>query len=218
MNKKVAVIWDWNGTLVNDAFVFVDIMNVFLSERGLNPITIDDYRDCFEFPIENYYKNLGFNFKKESFQEVGSLFIKKYKKERFKAFFYPNIKKLLFFLKSNEVPQFVVSAQENSLLKSAVTHYKVGDLFVDFKGVDNINARGKVQAAKKIIKKHLNNNYKIIVIGDTLYDHKVAKAVGAETLLVSFGHYSKKRLLGQDVDIVDTVSDLKKWFNQKLFC
>ena len=34
MNKKVAVIWDWNGTLVNDAFVFVDIM-LFVPENLL---------------------------------------------------------------------------------------------------------------------------------------------------------------------------------------
>ena len=63
MKKYNHIIWDWNGTIVDDAFLFVDIMNFFLLERGLPKITIKDYREFFEFPVKNYYLNLGFSFK-----------------------------------------------------------------------------------------------------------------------------------------------------------
>ena len=33
--NNLSIIWDWNGTIVNDAFVFIKIMNGFLKERGL---------------------------------------------------------------------------------------------------------------------------------------------------------------------------------------
>ena len=59
MDKKVCIFWDWNGTLIDDAFIFVEIMNVFLKQRDLDIINIKKYRDCFEFPIANYYKKLG---------------------------------------------------------------------------------------------------------------------------------------------------------------
>ena len=85
MNKKVAIFWDWNGTLVNDSFLFVDIMNSFLKEHSLPLISINDYRKFFEFPIKNYYLNLGFNFKKESFSSLGRRFIDEYKKRQFEA-------------------------------------------------------------------------------------------------------------------------------------
>ena len=44
------VIWDWNGTLVDDTWLFVDIMNRVLKDRNLPGITLDDYRNMFDFP------------------------------------------------------------------------------------------------------------------------------------------------------------------------
>ena len=38
------VIWDWNGTLINDAWLFVDLMNEELDERNLPLITITEYQ------------------------------------------------------------------------------------------------------------------------------------------------------------------------------
>ena len=48
INNKV-VIWDWNGTIVDDAFLFVEIMNNFLEDFGLKKITLEDYRNHFCF-------------------------------------------------------------------------------------------------------------------------------------------------------------------------
>ena len=62
MKNKTVVIWDWNGTIVDDAFVFVKIMNFFLKEKKLPLINIAKYRDVFEFPLINYYSKLGFDF------------------------------------------------------------------------------------------------------------------------------------------------------------
>ena len=42
-NNNLVVVWDWNGTLVDDAFIFVDIMNGYLSEFSLPPISLSDY-------------------------------------------------------------------------------------------------------------------------------------------------------------------------------
>ena len=44
-------VWDWNGTIVDDAQLFVDIMNLFLKEQRLPLIDVEVYRENFEFPI-----------------------------------------------------------------------------------------------------------------------------------------------------------------------
>ena len=36
INNKKHIIFDWNGTLVDDAWVFVDVLNQLLVPRGLN--------------------------------------------------------------------------------------------------------------------------------------------------------------------------------------
>ena len=35
LKKYTHIIWDWNGTLLDDAWLCVDVMNGMLGERGL---------------------------------------------------------------------------------------------------------------------------------------------------------------------------------------
>ena len=80
MSPKIKhIIWDWNGTLIDDAWLFVEIMNDELKDRDLPLINVQDYRKYFTFPVKKYYENLGFDFKKESFKKVGYNFIQKFK-------------------------------------------------------------------------------------------------------------------------------------------
>ena len=66
--KYKHIIWDWNGTLIDDAWLCVEILNNILEKRGLNAITIDDYREHFTFPVRDYYVKLGFDFSVEPFE------------------------------------------------------------------------------------------------------------------------------------------------------
>lgn len=44
------IIWDWNGTLLNDADLAVQTMNQLLERRGLQVLSVDDYKSVFTFP------------------------------------------------------------------------------------------------------------------------------------------------------------------------
>ena len=81
--KYKHIVWDWNGTLVDDTWLFVDIMNGVLKNRKLNGITLDDYRNVFDFPVQDYYQKLGFNFEDEPFESAGLDFIKIYDDRKF---------------------------------------------------------------------------------------------------------------------------------------
>src|SRR4051812_22587342 len=72
------VIWDWNGTLLDDAWLCVDVMNELLLQRGLPQITLADYAALFRFPVRDYYTALGFDFEREPFERVGTAFIEGY--------------------------------------------------------------------------------------------------------------------------------------------
>ena len=41
--KYKNIIWDWNGTIVDDAFLFVDIMNKTLQKHNLPLINLKEY-------------------------------------------------------------------------------------------------------------------------------------------------------------------------------
>ena len=71
-SKKFIVVWDWNGTLVDDAAIFVSIMNSFLQKNSLKKINLKEYKNHFCFTVENYYKKLGFKLTNKEFQALSS--------------------------------------------------------------------------------------------------------------------------------------------------
>lgn len=54
----IHVVWDWNGTLVEDLPVVVESVNAALGAIGEAPITEDDYRACFTRPVGQFYERL----------------------------------------------------------------------------------------------------------------------------------------------------------------
>ena len=60
------VIWDWNGTLLDDATACVAAINALLERRLLPQVTHQQYLDIFDFPVRNYYLQLGFDFSKDT--------------------------------------------------------------------------------------------------------------------------------------------------------
>ena len=50
MTDIKAVIFDWNGTLVDDVWLSVNAMNAMLEKRGMKPITTEYYKSIFSFP------------------------------------------------------------------------------------------------------------------------------------------------------------------------
>ena len=45
-----SIIWDWNGTLLDDTQAALDTLNAMLAKRGGRQIAMDFYRDHFAFP------------------------------------------------------------------------------------------------------------------------------------------------------------------------
>ena len=64
--KYKNIVWDWNGTLLNDLETGVDTLNDMLQRRQLLPLTIEEYKEHFEFPVIRFYEKVGFNMKQES--------------------------------------------------------------------------------------------------------------------------------------------------------
>ena len=65
------VVWDWNGTLFDDVALCIQVMNGMLEKRGLPRLAgPKQYRQVFTFPVEEYYKALGFDFSREPFSQL----------------------------------------------------------------------------------------------------------------------------------------------------
>jgi phosphoglycolate phosphatase len=210
-NKIQHIIWDWNGTLINDAWLFVELMNEELVIRNLPLITIEKYRENFTFPVKKYYQNLGFDFNKEDFKEVGYNFIQKFIKRRLEPKLFPDTKKILSQLKKLNISQSIISAQEHQLLNQTIKDYQIHHYFSSVSGIKHYYADSKIQLAKEERKKIDLKNSNIIMIGDSIHDYEVAKELNIKCLLFANGHYSKKRLLKTKNNIINDLSELLKY-------
>ena len=61
-----SIIWDWNGTLLNDLDLSVSTINTLLYKRELPLLKNDTYKEVFSFPVKDYYQAVGFDFMKEN--------------------------------------------------------------------------------------------------------------------------------------------------------
>ena len=64
------LIWDWNGTLLDDAAACVAAINTLLARRRLPQVSRQQYLDVFDFPGRNYYLQLGFDFAREDWDRL----------------------------------------------------------------------------------------------------------------------------------------------------
>ena len=194
MTKKYTyVIWDFNGTIFDDVQIGIDSINTLLGRRGL-PLIKDkkEYRSWFMFPIIEGYKKLGFDFDKESYDDVAVEWVNEYLSRESKAGLASGVVDSLEHFKSLGIKQVILSASEISMLKRQLTELGIYEYFDEILGLDNIKAAGKTDIAINWRKEHLDDI--LLFIGDTDHDHQVAVAMNADCVLVSSGHQSYERL------------------------
>ena len=189
------IIWDWNGTLLNDAWLFVDIMNGVLEHRNMETITVKKYREIFGFPVEDYYKKLGFDLEKESFQKSGLEFIRAYKKRRYEAELHPMVNSILSKLLSMNINHSILSAQHQTLLDDLTKHYNIRKYFTEIIGLNDYYAHSKINKGIEWLKKTEFDSLEVLFIGDTDHDFEVAQALEVDCLLISHGHHCHSRLI-----------------------
>ena len=208
MSKYKHIIWDWNGTLLNDGWLFVDIMNSILEHRNMKTISLKKYREIFEFPVEKYYIKLGFNFQQESFEKCGLEFINKYRKRCYEAKLYPKVITLLKKLTKIGITHSILSAQHQEILNNHIKYYNIKKYFISLIGLDNYFATSKINNGIKFIKQVNINPSNILMIGDTNHDYESSIKMGIDCILLSHGHYSKKRLLKKTTKVLDSLDEI----------
>jgi len=210
------IIWDWNGTLVNDGWLFVELINRVLKKRGLKQLTIQDYQKSFCFPLEKYYQKIGFDFNLEPYEVPSMEFVGLYDKNKYRPDLYDGAKNLLKTICNGGVKNYLLSAQNETSLIDLVQFYKVDHFFEDIRGTSNFHARGKDVVAKDILKKISPKN-NALFIGDTNMDMDIAELNGFNSIGLTFGHQAKNRFKkDQPFALIDEFSSLASWLNSKL--
>lgn len=212
-NHESVIIWDWNGTLLNDVSICVDVMNEILNRRGMSKLSRKKYQRIFQFPVIEYYRQLGFDFQKDSFENLSVEFIDAYHKKLKRAKLFRHSMEILIKFKARNYSQVIISAMKQANLEESLKDKDVSEFFDYVIGLDDHYADSKIDFAVNFIRK--NNIYaeKAVFIGDTTHDFEVANALGCKCLLIANGHQSYDKLAETGVPVKNNLKDILKYFD-----
>lgn len=190
MKNIMAIIWDYNGTLLDDTENAVKSINIMLTKRGLPILSRDSYREVFSFPVKEHYEKIGFDFAKEDWGSVGSEFISLYNSFLSDYSIFPEAKRLVNKISKQNKKQFILSSMEQSMLDRSVEEEGIREYFSDILGTDDIYAGSKLKNGKKLLRLHRLIPDKVCFLGDTTHDYEVANELGCQCILIAAGHQS----------------------------
>lgn len=198
------VLWDWNGTLLDDVQVSYDCLNEMLRRCGLPPVpSIGDYRTVFGFPVRDYYARVGI--RGPLFDEVAPLWMDVYMKNQVVCTLRPDASPVLGILKDAGWRQVILSASKRENLLEQMERFDILQYFDAVLGLTHIYATDKTGIAREWLENSGTDPADCVMIGDTLHDADVARSLDCRCVLVSGGHQSRTALLSAGCPVTDSL-------------
>jgi len=202
VRKFKHIIWDWNGTLLDDLQACVDSINLLLKVRKLPAITREQYLNVFDFPVRDYYLKLGFDFTKDDWHEVAKEYHKEYAITSLKSPLRDGTQAALDTLHATGLGMSILSACEVKILKRMITERHILPYFEHIYGLDDLYASSKIDLGHALFNNTGLNKRDALLVGDTTHDYEVAQAMGIPCLLMAGGHQSSRKLAALNCPMV----------------
>ena len=205
------VIWDWNGTLLDDITLVVNIVNDIFVEHNLEPMSLARYRDIFDFPVEAYYERAGMDLSRVDFSGLSVRFHDAFNAGLHNTRLFPYTSAALHAIKASGMQQFLLSSSEHRTLREMVGDFGLAGLFDDIQGVGDRLGRGKTDAGLELIRAQGIDPRRALMVGDTRHDWEVAQACGMDCVLLATGHQSHARLAALGCPVFDAIEEVPAW-------
>ena len=210
-SKYKLVLWDWNGTLLDDVGAALQAVNTMLTRRGAKLIGLPQYHDYIDVPIRKFYENI-FDLEKEDYSEILIEYNNAYEALRNNIMLAQGVHRVLDYLCDAGVLQAIVSSSEQNQLRDAVKHFELDCYFDAVLGAEDYLAGSKLERAKQYISKNCIEPSSVLVVGDLLHDYEMAQSVGADCVLLGRGHHSVQKLRGSGAKVIEAISQIMDEF------
>lgn len=202
------VLWDWNGTILNDTPVAFEATNILLERYGYPTITLEYYRDNIDTPIVNFYSKI-FDLNKHDMQMLDDEWGVLYNQLSDKIRLHEGVRNLLCYFADENCRQVVLSAFRTEEITKYARKFSVEKYFEDILGTQNIVMESKTMRGRRYMKEHKFAPEQTLYIGDTVHDCDTALALGVDCLLFSGGQQSPKLLKRCGVPVFDSFAEIK---------
>ena len=204
MTRIRQVLWDWNGTLLDDLWYAIGVRNRTFPLFGLSGVyTLEEYYRQFTFPIRTYYENAGVT--DEIFDDVAHAWMAEYERGFATVPLHGDAVETLDRIRSAGMTQSVLSATRRDMLISQLDQFHLLPYFDHVLGLSDIYARSKIDVGRAYLEECGISPAETVLIGDSLHDAEVADALGTHCILVTRGHQSAETLQKAGVPLADSL-------------
>ncbi len=207
MSRFDCVIWDWNGTLINDAHIACAAVNDILCDLGRKNIDMDDYYHLMRDGMDHYYDYL-FYPEKAPFDRLVVWFSKYYDERIKNASLHEGTVNVLKTLRDMGIVQAVVSSSHKEKVRRDTCAFGIDSYFDEVLGADDLMIGSKTERARLYLERKGISPERTLFVGDMTHDRDTAAGVGAEYVVIPKGHQNRALLESKGVKLITDITDV----------
>lgn len=202
------IVWDWNGTLLDDLDLVVSSVSASVGRLGRGPITATDYRDHYTRPVRKFYDSLfGRPVGDMEWADLNKTFHDSYYAAVDTTALTFDARPTLEGVVARGWGQSLLSMSTHSYLLSTVRAHGIDHFFTRITGLTEANGDLKAPHLAKHLDDQGIDSGSTVVIGDTPDDHHAAVAVGARSILYDGGSHHLRVLDAAGVPVAATLGE-----------
>ncbi len=191
--KYSHIIWDFNGTIIDDVKATMQAENILFSRRNLPLFTdLNQFREAFMLPFTAFYEKLGIDFSVDNYADLSTEFMTEYISLSANSMMHDDALPAFKQLRDLGVAQVIISASEITVLNKQIDKFAIREYFDEILGLGDYQAISKAHLAKDWMDRIKPENP--LFIGDTVHDYEVAQSVGIDCALIATGSQTKNVL------------------------
>lgn len=198
-NDKL-VVFDWNGTLLDDALATHQAVNAVLRHVGAPPVDLDRLRDVSDFPVQNLYRSLGIrqNILDQNFEELVHVFHDHYEPLALETSLRSGAENLLRQLTQQGVNLIVLSNHLCAKISEQTDRLGIrpfiSEILANECRRDHVDHKPKGERLSAFMTTHGLQRRNAIIVGDTPEEAEIGHLQGLTSVLITGGIASESRL------------------------
>lgn len=206
MVRRSHIVWDWNGTLLDDLEIVIESVNVGLESHGVPAIDADTYRHHFIRPVRAFYDALfARSVSDDEWRSLNETFHNEYDSRARQAPLTRDSEEALARVSELGWTQSLLSMSAGDFLAEIVSHHDLAGWFTRVDGVSWPDGGHKAVHLRAHLDSMSIHGGTVVVIGDTPDDAVAAGEAGSASVLYDGGSHHIDALIAHGAPVASTL-------------
>lgn len=206
------IVWDWDGTLADSTGMIASALVKAAAQMGLPSLALDKARNVIGLGLRESIYTLFGDIPIEQVQALATQYSTNYYAGEQEVPLFGEANALIMELSRRGFKQAVATGKGRRGLNLALDRSGFANHINGTKTVDECFSKPHPQMLDELMDELVVTPERTVMIGDSTYDLQMAQNAGVQSLAVTFGAHTRKKLLKHDPKgVFNTFKELNDW-------